>query len=490
MFESAELGHKVDPEAYDAEVPALRERLLRVQADVFRKKAFPVIILISGFEAAGKGDTVHVLNEWMDPRHIQTHAFDDPDCVERGHPEMWRFWQALPAAGDFGIFFGAWYRAALYAKVYGREKQGALERRLDEIVRFEQMLTNEGALVVKYWHHLTKKVQRKKLAELEGDKLTRWRVKASDWRNHERYEQFRATAEEIIRRTSTNHAPWIAVEATDQRYRRLTIGRTLFDAIRVRLAERAPEHVHAPPIVPTVDNRKLLRDLDLTKSLAKPEYEKRLARAQGDLALLSRQLHKKERAVVLAFEGPDAAGKGGAIRRITYPLDARHYRITAIAAPTEEERAHPYLWRFWRAIPRTGNIGIFDRSWYGRVLVERIESLSPESAWMRAYGEINDFEAQLVRHGIIVQKFWLAISKAEQLRRFKSREDEAYKRFKLTDDDWRNRRKWDAAEQAACDMFDRTSTATAPWAIVPANNKEYARVKVLETIVARLREEL
>jgi polyphosphate:AMP phosphotransferase len=490
MFESAELGHEVDGKTYDAEVPRLRERLLAAQAEVFRKKEFPVLLLISGFEGAGKGDTLHVLNEWMDPRRIQTHAFDVPDCVERAHPEMWRFWQALPSAGDVGIFFGAWYRAALYAHVYGGEKRGALERRLQQIVRFEQMLTDEGALLVKYWHHLTRKGQRKKLEELEADKRTRWRVRASDWRNHERYDQFRTAAEEILRRTSTNHAPWIVVEATDARYRRLTVARTLLDSVRIRLGEPAPAHVRGPPIVPTVDNRKLLRDLDLGKSLAKPEYDKRLAKAQGELATLSRALRKKKRALILAFEGPDAAGKGGAIRRITYPLDARHYRVTAIAAPTEEERAHPYLWRFWRAIPRGGDIGIFDRSWYGRVLVERVESLSPESAWMRAYSEINDFEAQLVAHGIIVQKFWLAISKPEQLRRFKSREDEGYKRFKLTRDDWRNRKNWNAAEQAACDMFDRTSTPLAPWTLVEANDKAHARVKVLETIVGRLREEL
>jgi polyphosphate kinase 2 (PPK2 family) len=257
--------------------------------------------------------------------------------------------------------------------------------------------------------------------------------------------------------------------------------------MRVRLAAREPPVVRGPPIALSVDNRKLLRDLDLSKVLEKAEYEKRLAKAQSELSALARALPKRKRAAVIVFEGPDAAGKGGAIRRITYALDARYYQVTPIAAPTEEERAHPYLWRFWRALPPAGNIGIFDRSWYGRVLVERVEKLCPESAWMRAYSEINDFEAQLADHGVAIVKLWLAISKAEQLRRFRSREEEGYKRFKLTNDDWRNRKKWDASEQAACDMFDRTSTSTAPWTLIEANNKEYARVKVVETVVARLK---
>ncbi|MGO8993831.1 MAG: polyphosphate:AMP phosphotransferase [Polyangiaceae bacterium] len=490
MFESAELGHKVDAETYDAEVHHLRERLLRAQAEVFRKKAFPVIVVISGFEAAGKGDTLHTLHEWMDSRHIETHAFDRPDCVERRHPAMWRFWQALPRAGDVGIFFGAWYRSTLYSRVYGGEKRAELERELAQIARFEQMLTDEGALLVKYWLHLPKKEQRKKLEELESNRRTRWRVKASDWRNHERYGDFRKAAEEMLHQTSSHQAPWIVVEGTDARYRRLTVARTLLDAMRARLADHAQVHVSAPPIVTAVDNRKLLRDLDLTKALAKNEYEKRLAKAQGALAQLSRRAAKRKRAAVLVFEGPDAAGKGGTIRRITAALDARHYRVTAISAPSEEERAHPYLWRFWRTVPRGGSIEIFDRSWYGRVLVERVEELCPESVWMRAYSEINDFEGQLVAHGIVVMKFWLAISKAEQLRRFHEREDEADKRFKLTGEDWRNRKRWDAYEQAVCDTYDRTSTSAAPWTIVEANDKPYARVKVLETIVARFRDEV
>ncbi len=343
---------------------------------------------------------------------------------------------------------------------------------------------------MKFWLHLTKKEQRKKLEALESSKRTRWRVKASDWRNHERYDDLRAIAEEALRRTSTQHAPWIVVEGTDDRYRRLTVARVLLDAMRAREKEAKHVQVHAPPIVPVVDNRKLLRDLDMGKGFDKDDYDKRLARAQGELALLSRRIGKRGRSLVLAFEGPDAAGKGGAIRRVTDALDARHYRVVSIAAPNEEERAHPYLWRFWRRTPRRGDVTIFDRSWYGRVLVERVEGFCPETAWMRGYSEIVDFEDQLTESGAVVLKFWLHITKDEQLRRFKSREHEGYKRFKLTREDWRNRKKWNDYEQAACDMFDRTSTESAPWTVVPANDKRRARVKVLETIVKRLRDAL
>jgi polyphosphate:AMP phosphotransferase len=490
MFESAELGHEVDKKTYDAEVPRLRERLLRMQAEVFRKQSFPVIVLISGFEGAGKGDTLHLLNEWMDPRHMQTHAFDEPDSTERAYPRMWRYWQALPRAGDVGLFFGGWYRSALYERVYKARKRGDQRTRLDEVARFEEMLVSEGALVIKYWLHLSKKGQKRKLSDLASDPLKRWRVKDTDWRNHQRYAAFRAAAEEMLGRTSTNRAPWIVVEGTDDNYRRLTVARTLLDAMHARLVEPAQTHTHAPPIVAALDNQKLLRDLDLSKSLEKADYEKRLAKAQGKLAALGRRATKQSRGILLAFEGSDAAGKGGAIRRLTTALDARHYRVHGVSAPSDEERAHPYLWRFWRSIPRGGETVVFDRTWYGRVLVERVEGFAPEEAWMRAYEEINDFEAQLVAHGIVIAKFWLAISKDEQLRRFKSREDEGYKRFKLTREDWRNRKKWPVYQQAASDMIDRTNTASAPWVLVEANDKMYGRVKVLETVVDRLEAEL
>jgi AMP-polyphosphate phosphotransferase len=198
----------------------------------------------------------------------------------------------------------------------------------------------------------------------------------------------------------------------------------------------------------------------------------------------------KRVAVVALFEGNDAAGKGGALRRVTSALDARLYDTIPVGAPSEEERAQPYLWRFWRRLPRLGRFAFFDRSWYGRVLVERVEGLAAAPDWVRAYAEINDFEQALARHGTVLVKYWLAISKDEQLRRFRERERVAFKRFKITPEDWRNRKKWDAYEQAVCDMVERTSTSIAPWMLVEANNKYYARIKVLKVLCEALEDAL
>src|SRR5262245_21599234 len=194
--------------------------------------------------------------------------------------------------------------------------------------------------------------------------------------------------------------------------------------------------------------------------------------------------------MLLVFEGPDAAGKGGSIRRLTQAMDARLYQVISVAAPTDEERAHPYLWRFWRHLPRMGRVTIYDRSWYGRVLVERVEGFCRTADWQRAYGEINAFEKQLTDFGVILIKFWLTISPEEQLARFKDRQTTPYKQYKITEEDWRNRNKWDFYEAAACDMIEKTSVETAPWVLVEANNKEWARIKVLKSIVRRLKEEL
>jgi polyphosphate:AMP phosphotransferase len=399
---------------------------------------------------------------------------------------MWRYWQALPRSGKTGVFFGAWYRDALYGRIYGKTKRAELERDLDEIVRFERMLTDEGALLLKFWLHVTKRAQKKRLRDLEKSARTAWRVKPTDWRNHENYDRFHTLGEEMLRRTSTAHSPWVVVEGTDKRYRELTVGRVLLEAMRARLSKPKKVHVHAPPAIAALDNRALLRDLDLAKKLEPKAYEKELAEYQARLNELGRALAKKKLAVVAAFEGPDASGKGGAIRRIGQAFDARNFRVIPVSAPNEEERAHPYLWRFWRHVPAHGKVALFDRSWYGRVLVERVEGLTPDADWMRAYSEINDFEAQLARFGVVVAKLWLEVSKKEQLRRFKDRERQQFKRFKLTKDDWRNRSKWDAYEQAACDMVDRTSTEIAPWTLVEADDKYYARVKVLRALIERI----
>ena len=492
MFESAELGHKIDKKAYAVEEPELRTALLEAQFDLAHARSFPVIILIGGVDGAGKGPTVNVLNAWMDPRLIETNGMGAPSDEEADRPPMWRFWRALPPAGKIGIFFGSWYTQPILRRVYGETDQADLEHSIEEIERFEAMLAAEGALILKFWFHLSKKTQRKRLKALEKDPDNRWRVQDTDWERFEMYDRFRKVSELALRRTSKGHAPWHVIEGTDEPYRNLTVGRTLLAALRGRLDGKpaAPAAAAAPPLLPSVDGRNVIEALDLTQALTKKAYERRLTELQGRLNGLSRHKKFRNHAVVAVFEGNDAAGKGGAIRRVTGALDARFYRVVPVAAPTEEERLHPYLWRFWRHIPRRGQNVIFDRSWYGRVLVERVEGFSPEEVWMRAYGEINDFEEELHGHGCIVAKFWLAIDRDEQEARFKAREKTDYKRFKLTPEDWRNRDKWDLYVHAVSDMVDRTSTLIAPWTLVEANDKYHARIKVLETLCDRIEEAL
>ncbi len=492
MFESAELGHKISKEVWKKEIPGLREGLLDAQLDLFQAKKFPVIILVAGVDCAGKGETVNLLNEWMDPRHVETHALRDLTDEELERPQMWRYWRVLPPRGKIGVFIGTWYSGPLVENVYGTIKNAELDQRLDRIIHFEKMLCDEGALVLKFWLHLSKDEQKKRLKLLEKDSQTRWRVTATDWEHYKLYDKFRKVSERMLRSTSTPEAPWTIVEGTDPYYRYLTIGKSILSAMRQRLdAAEPPRHEEPiPPILPTVDNLLILQTLDLTRSLKKSEYESELEKYQGKLNLLTRDPDFKKLSVVVAFEGNDAAGKGGSIRRITQALDARQYRVIPVAAPTEEERAQPYMWRFWRNIPRKSRFAIFDRSWYGRVLVERVEGYCERADWMRAYGEINDFEEQMVRNRTVVVKFWLSISPDEQLKRFKEREKIGFKRFKITDEDWRNREKWSEYELAVCDMIDRTSTDIAPWTLVEANDKYYARIKILKTLCERIEKAL
>lgn len=489
MFESAELGHEIDKKQYQRQVPAIRNGLLQAQYELLEKKAFPIILVIGGVDGAGKGETVNLLSEWMDPRHIQVHAIPAASAEESQYPRMRRFWLNLPPKGTTGIFFGSWYTDPIIQRVYKKISKRDLELHTGEINAFEQLLVSDGALIVKFWFHLSKKVQKKRLQDLEKDSLTRWRVTKLDWKHFGLYDRFRKVSEGVLRETSTGEAPWIVVEGADDRYRSLTVGKVLLDMMRKRLDEgpRPARKAIVPPELPAIDHKVVLDTLDLTQTVSKKKYEQRLEELSGRLNLLSREPKFKKHAAVLVFEGMDAAGKGGAIRRVTRALDARSYETVAISAPSEDERAQPYLWRFWKRVPpTTGRFVIFDRSWYGRVLVERIMGYAKDEEWMRAYTEINDFEEQLVKSGTIVIKMWLHVTKEEQLRRFKERQRTSFKRFKITKEDWRNRKHWNEYVISASDMIDRTSTDIAPWTIIPANDKHVARLEVMEAIVRSL----
>ena len=487
MFESAEIGHKLSKGEYKRIEPVLRAELLDTQYQLLKDAKVPVIVLISGVRGAGKGETVNLLNEWMDPRHIHTHAFDSPTDEERERPPMWRYWRALPPKGRIGILFGSWYTSPIIERVFKRASGSEMLRSIGEINRFEKMLADDGAVILKFWFHLSKKRQQKRLRELQANRETRWRITDRDWDFFKMYDRFYKVSQEALRESNTACAPWIVVEGSDPEYRAVTVGRTLLAAMKEHLKNRpAPPANVAAPLQRPVDKRDLLSNLDLSLSVPKKRYEERLKKYQRELALLSRHPKFREHTVIAAFEGMDAAGKGSAIRRVTPALDARLYSTIPVAAPTDEERAQSYLWRFWRHLPMKGRITIYDRTWYGRVLVERIEGFATEADWMRAYSEINDFEEQLSRNGAVVCKYWLQISKDEQYRRFKEREKTRHKQFKITEEDWRNRKKWDEYQVAAADMIERTGTSYAPWTIVESNDKLHARIKIIKTLCERL----
>ena len=484
MFESAEIGHKLKKSEFQREEPKLRRALLDAQYALLQKGKFPVIILVNGVDGAGKGETVNLFNEWMDPRHIHTHAFGASTDAERARPEMWRFWQALPPKGRVGILFGSWYTDPILQRVMEKEGSAEFEQRLARIRDHERMLVSEGALILKLWFHLSKDAQKARLKALSEKKKTAWRVTKDDWKHFKHYDQFVRVCELALRETSTGEAPWNIIEGSNHEYRSLTAGGLLLDAMQRRLKGPAPLVTPAEPLPqPSIDQVNILNTADYTRALKGDDYDRKLEKLQGELNLLTRDRKMRGRSIVMVFEGMDAAGKGSTIRRITRAMDARFYHIVPIAAPTDEERAQPYLWRFWRHMPSHGSAVIFDRSWYGRVLVERVEKFCSEDDWLRAYHEINEFEEQLTVGGAIVAKFWLAISQAEQLKRFKERAKTPHKQFKITDEDWRNRKKWPAYESAVADMIDRTSTDIAPWHLIASNDKPWARVETLKRLV-------
>ena len=506
MFRIAELGQTVPKSEFNQREPLLRQGLLEVQANLSLSSRFPVIILFAGVDGGGKGDTVNVLNEWMDPRWLMTRAYDEPSDEERDRPEYWRFWRDLPPKGRIGLFLSSWYSQPILRRVHDKDNEAIFDDHLDRILAFEKALADDGALILKFWMHLSHDAQKQRLKKLEKDPLTSWRVTPQDWDHWHIYDRFETAAERAIMRTSTGTAPWTIVEGVDPCFRSLTVGEIIRTEISKHLEETSKKDllleelavgraqqteseestaVDAPLISP-LKGTTIVSSLDMSQQLNKADYRKKLKQCQARLNKLHRKALKKKISTILLFEGADAAGKGGSIRRITAALDARHYQVIPIAAPTDEERAHHYLWRFWRHLSRAGRINIFDRSWYGRVLVERVEGFASEDEWKRAFSEINEFEEQLTHHGILLLKYWVHITKDEQLERFKAREQIPHKRWKLTEEDWRNREKWDDYNWAVNDIVEHTSTNAAPWVLVEGNNKRFARIKVISTFCDRL----
>jgi polyphosphate:AMP phosphotransferase len=455
----------------------LRDQLLDAQVRAVANRSVGVAMVVAGVPSAGRSEVVNPLLEWLDPKHISVHAFGPADREDRQRPELWRYWQALPARGRIAIFFDGWY-ADFFDRSRHSKAACADERNVERIVRFETLLVRERVRVLKVYLRIDARTQHKRIAALRDDELTRWRVTKDDlWmvRNHSAVEkQSRACLE------ATDHAAarWHRIDGGNESKRLLDVGRLLRDQLKVAARPVAGKEATVKPVPP----RYRAAGEAATAELDKKDYEHELAQLQRRLALLARRKRFRKHGLVLAFEGMDAAGKGGAIRRVTQALDARQYQVVPVSAPSAEELSYPYLWRFWRHVPERGSITLYDRSWYGRVLVERVRGFTPAADWRRAYDEIVEFERELTEHGIAVAKFWMDVSKAEQLRRFRARNDDALKRFKVDAEDWKNRRLFDAYRLAAGEMIERTDAKDARWSVVPADDKKLARLIVLRSV--------
>lgn len=491
MFESARLPHAMTKEDFAAYETGLRERLLNAQFELAERKQATVLALINGSDGAGKGAVVNRLYDWLDDHFVETLSYGKPTDEERARPGAWRYWRDMPAKGRIGLVLGSWHHRALRNRALGRINKATYDNVLEEMNRAEEMLRLEGVFLLKIWLYFDEAEARRHLANQRKMNGALRRPLVLEWEEIDSKKtraRLNNAALEMIEMTSTGDAPWAVVPAQDPQYRDAAIGDLLLQTLTRANADSPPaaraRAVAAPET--NLPRPSIVTALDLTQRADADSYGRDLRDLQRRLTEATTIAAFRDKGLALVFEGNDAAGKGGAIRRVREALDPRRFRVHGVAAPTDEERARPYLWRFWRNIPRRGDVAIFDRSWYGRVLVERVEGFATREEWMRAYQEINDFERQLSETNYIVVKFWLAISADEQLRRFQDREAKSFKRYKLTPDDWRNREKWSLYEEAMTDMVDRTSSRYAPWTLVEANDKKFARLKVLRTIVERL----
>jgi len=493
MLERAETARPLTRRAYEALVPELRVGLVNAQ-DELRRASFPVVLVLDGDDRPGCLDVLAAMRQWMDTRYLDIHVCGRPRKSETRRPWFWRFWRRLPGEGEFAVFHEAWPVQAVADAALDAIDGAAFERRLDHIRAFEGTLAAEGALIVKIWIHQPLEVLRARREEGGAARATRrWRLPERERRLMKRLERALECAERLLARTSTGALPWHVVDGRHERTRDVVVARTILSALTRRLERPGPS---APAAADAGEARSVadgpasaapatnvLETVDLSASVPDEKaYERRLGALQDRVGRLTRRAHEARVATVVVLEGWDAAGKGGSIRRLVHTIDAHDVRVVPVAAPTPTERAHHYLWRFWTRLPRDGEVVVFDRSWYGRVLVERVERLCPEEAWRRAYGEIRDLEEQLVEHGVVLVKLWLHVSAQEQWRRFQARAHTPYKRYKLTEEDHRNRERRQDYVRAVDEMVRRTETRRAPWTLVAAEDKRHARLRVIETV--------
>ncbi len=489
MLKEFPLGRKIERPAAEQALEAYREKLTRQQLQLKEKK-LPVVILLEGWGAAGKGSLIGRLIQYLDPRFYQVCTRSVPSDEELRKPFLWHFFTKIPEAGKIVLFDSGWMEETVRSAEKKELKKKEYARRLESIRGFERQLRENGYLVVKLFLHISPEEQKKRLDALEEDGNTQWRVSKYDRWQNSHYEKCLKRFDKFMEATTAPWAPWHIIDASYRKDAELAAFRLLTDAIQAALEEGEPPALPKPESFPL---RKMLplAKIDLDKRVpSDEEYRVQLKSAQKRLRQLHNVLYREKIPLIIVYEGWDAAGKGGNIKRLAAALDPRGAEVHPIAAPEPRELARHYLWRFWIRLPKTGHVAIFDRSWYGRVMVERIEGLCSEASWKRAYYEMNEFERELTDWGAIVLKFWIHIDPDTQLERFQERQNTPEKRWKITDEDWRNREKWPAYQVAVDEMLQKTSTEFAPWYVVESKDKKYARLKAINLTIQAIEERL
>ena len=488
MLSNIDLQLTLDKKEYKESLRELETTLGNLQ-QTLRETEIPVLIVFEGWGASGKGTSIARVVNALDPRYFDVRTTGKINEEKKMRPFLWSFWTYLPPKGQIVILDKSWHRLILPSV---RENWGLTSGKeygfYYDVNAFERQLTDDGALIIKLFLHISQEEQERRFKALEKDPTTSWRVKPHDWEQNKNYQQHLESFESMLQMTQTEANPWHIIEAEDRKYATVKILHTIITAIQNHLAaDKTPAIIipeakgFQPPI---------LQSISLDKTIDDATYKEELAYYQHRMHMLGNKLYAKRRSAVIVYEGWDAAGKGGNIKRLTSELDPRGYAVVPTGAPRPYELARHYLWRFLVKMPKDGHITIFDRSWYGRVLIERVDELTPEHTWRRGYLEINEMEQHLVNHGIILLKFWLHVDKDEQLRRLTARQNSPDKRHKISPDDWRNHEKRPQYEQAVDEMLARTNNPHAPWIIVESNNKKFARVKVLKTVTDTLDEAL
>lgn len=479
---------KPEEKIMDERLKTARAQLSGNQMRVKEGK-IPVFVLIEGWSAAGKGSLVGKIIRNMDPRFFKVESVKGTSDQEERRPYLYKYFTRIPEQGEFVFLDGGWMRDVVNDRTEGKMSDREYQARVESIRRFERTLTDNGYLLLKFFLHIEQKEQKRRLNTLLADEPTRWRVNKRDLRQNKKYRDNLETFDSFMQDTDQAAAPWYIIDSTEKKWAELQLLEILNQSILAALFNKKQGELILENTFPMLQLPKL-SEVSLDRTADADTYKDELSRLQKRLGKLHNELYLKKIPLVIAYEGWDAAGKGGNIKRISEALDARGYEVHPIASPEPHEKNRHYLWRFWTRLPKTGHIAIFDRSWYGRVMVERLEGFCSENDWKRAYNEINEFEKELTDWGAIVMKFWVQIDKDTQLARFTLRQNTPEKQWKITEEDWRNREKWDLYETAVNEMLEKTSTEFAPWHILESNDKKYARLKALAIVIDAIEERL